>query len=132
MNEFCLMMFHTLLSSTVLQTNSMSKLRINVDGWMKPNPEYLQSMTVVTLFVIHLDLLLSSIRTQSLRSVVDYECCSSGKDGDIGPQTDRDREKEGAERETAQPQPIALHPYRFIICTVAQDISQLCLPWTLP
>lgn len=25
-----------------------------------------------------------------------------------------------------------LHQYRFVICEVTQDISQLCLPWTLP
>lgn len=51
------------------------KPRIYVDGWMKPNPESPQSMIVVILFVIHLDLLPSPIPTQSLRLVVDYKHC---------------------------------------------------------
>lgn len=42
---------------------------------MKPNTKYLQSMHVVILFVIHLDLLPSFIHTQSLHSTADYECC---------------------------------------------------------
>lgn len=114
------MMFHTLLSSTVLQTNSMSKLRINVDGWMKPNPEYLQSMRVVILFVIHLDLLPSSIRTQSLHSVVDYERCSPGKDGEIGSQTGRQTDDRQTDRGLKEKQPSS-GP-----CTAPIQIYYLC------
>lgn len=91
MNEFCLMMFHTPLSNTALQINSLSKLRINVDRWIKPNPEYLQTMHVVILFVIHLDLLPSSIHTQSLHSIVNYERCSPEKDRHTDTQADRHR-----------------------------------------
>lgn len=78
MDEFCLMMFHTALSSTVLQTNSMSKKKekrkkdtnkICLDGRMKKNPEPLPSTILVIHFAVHLDLLSSSIRTQGLTSV---------------------------------------------------------------
>lgn len=69
-----------------------------MDGWMKPNLQYLQSMHVVILFVIHLDLLPSFIRTQSLRSTADCgrRYCPSGK------QTDRQTYRQRVEGERAQ------------------------------
>lgn len=112
------------------------KPRIYVDGWMKPNPESLQSMIVVILFVIHLDLLPTPIPTQSLRLVVDYKHCyqpSRERRGYGDRETDRATDS-GLKIQEKKPLMAAYGPplYRFIICGVVQDISQLCLPWTAP
>lgn len=45
-------------------------------------------------------------------------------------EADRLTDRQGVEGETAQ-QPSSA-PTDIIICAVTQDISQLCLPWTLP
>lgn len=72
---------------------------------MRPNLQYLQSVHVVILFVIHLDLLPSSIHTQSLHSIADSGCCycPSGKEWE----TDRQR----VERESTRQPPTAIQIY---------------------
>lgn len=72
MNEFCLIMFHTLLSSTVLETQQLVQIESKC-GRMAEAKSTIPPKHVVILLVIHPDLLPSSIRTQSLHSTADCE-----------------------------------------------------------
>lgn len=120
MNEFCLITFHTLLSSTVLQTKQLVQIESKcgwMDGWSQIYNTS-KSMRAVIVFAIHLDLLPSFIRTQSLHSAADFECryFPSGKDGEIDRPTDRQADRQRAEGEMAQRPPTA-HIQIYYLCS---------------
>lgn len=131
MNESHLITFHTLLSSTVLQTKQL----VHIDykcGWMAENNSTKAKACKLSFFLpsILICCRLSFLHTHRiLLPIVSAAAVALGKTvRQRGRQTSSEKDRGLKEK---RPNSRPLHPYRFIICAVAQDISQLCLPWIL-
>lgn len=138
MNEFCLTMFRTPLSSTALQTKQHVQNReyMWMDGWSQ-----IQNPSKAWLLSFFLSSILICCRLPFPHSrcvllwIINTVTSPPGNDGARWRQRDRQSDGQRA-KNIGEKKPLmaAYGPplYRFIICGVVRDISQLCLPWTAP
>lgn len=137
MNEFCLTMFRTLLSSTVLQTKQHVQNReyMWMDGWSQ-----IQNPSKAWLLSFFLSSILICCRLPFPHShyvllwIINTVTSPPGNDGEMETERPTERRTVGWKYRKKKTLMAAYGPplYRFIICGVVQDISQLCLPWTVP